>query len=282
MKQTWLLLDVPNLAYRNFYVLGDLSNQGIKIGVIFGILRDIQNLLELFSTDKIVFCFDAGNEKRLTIYPDYKAKRKEKVNGMTKEELEAREQLHKQINKLRDKILPFLGFRNIFWQDGYEADDVIASICSNTLNSDKAVIISTDSDLFQLLSGERIVIWNPRKGKVVTEQSFVKERGISCSQWADVKAIAGCHSDDIPGIRGIGEKTAVRFLQGRIKPDSTAYNKIVLGNEIWRRNIRLTQLPFIGVDSFELVEDRVTKEKWQKAMEKLGIKSLEYRPKGIK
>ena len=104
------------------------------------------------------------------------------------------------------------------------------------------VIVSTDQDLWQLLSGDRVTVWNPRTKKMLTEQAFRERWGIGPSQWADVKAIAGCPGDGVPGVPGVGEKTAAKFMAGRLKDTTKAYNRVVEANDLWERNLRLVRL----------------------------------------
>ena len=279
---THLLIDVSCLAYRNFYVMGDLSHDGVKTGVVFGLFRDILNLQETHNTDKLIFCFDGGYSCRTEIYSVYKADRKERYEKMEQEEREARSELFRQMKRLRTKYLPAIGFRNIFWQEGYEADDLIASVCDDLPKGDKGIIVSMDADLFQLLVEDRIEMWTPHKRRILTEKWFTKEWGIDPSQYADVKAIAGCAGDNVKGVERVGEKTAAKFLRGELNPGLKVYQKIVSVNDLWKRNIQLTRLPFPGTERFELREDRVSRKRWERVTERLGMVSLFSRVSGVR
>src|SRR6185436_3339106 len=133
-------------------------------------------------------------------------------------------------------------------QDGYEADDLNASIC-HAHPKRRKVIVSADSDLYQLLQDN----W-PRKGSTrvyhpITQITldaggFEIRYGINPQQWARLKAIAGCSSDEIPGVPGVGEKTAAKFLQGNGGPRSVG---IAFEAKLINRNLQLTTLPFPGV-----------------------------------
>lgn len=272
VTKTWLLVDSNYLCYRAFHTMGHLSYGGKSTGVIYGFLKEVLTLMDLHCTTDIVFCFDRGCDKREEIYPKYKSSRRERYTNATAPEKEARESLETQIHQLRTSILQKIGFQNVFWQWGFEADDLIATLC-NQLVQDQCIIVSSDHDLFQLI-GPRVRIWNPHSKKMTSLKTFEREWGISPSQWADVKAIAGCATDDIEGVRGVGEKTAAKFLAGKLKPESSAYNKIVLGNSFWKRNLKLVRLPFPGVLPIELQFDKVTNEKWEAVSRKLGMTSL--------
>lgn len=271
MSGPWLLLDVSALAYKSFYAMGGrMSWDGDPTEVLFGVFREVAGLCDLHSTRKAAFFFDGGYDHRQEIYPGYKSGRRKKHSAMGEEELELRRGLRKQIYHLREKHLPRAGFKNVFFQEGCEADDLIASVCELLNKDESAIVVSPDQDLFQLLS-RRVVMWN---GKAVTEESFRKKWGIGPSQWADVKAIAGCHTDDLPGIDGVGEKTAIKFLAGTLKPGSKAFDAIVAGSEVVGRNYRMTKLPGPWTDPVELVEDSIDGEKWDFVVGSLGMKSL--------
>jgi len=117
------------------------------------------------------------------------------------------------------------------------------------------------------------MIWNGKM--MLTEAWLIGEYGIAPSQWADVKAIAGCSSDGVEGVRGVGEKTAAKFLRGNLKPASKAHQAIVAGNNVWRRNLPLVRLPFPGVGKFDLESD--SELDWNPTFYKLGMSSLEQR-----
>jgi DNA polymerase-1 len=275
MKPPWLLLDVSGLCYQSFFAFGDLSHKGIETAVVYGVFRSVFDLQETHATSRLVWCFDRGSWGRKKLYPEYKAKRQEELS---EEEAEARRNLKRQIYRLRTKYLPDLGFRNILWRDGYEADDVIASVCESLPQGEEAIIVSSDSDLLQLLSPGRVSIWVPgRYGRLVTAESFGKQWGISPSQWADVKAIAGCTSDNVRGVFRVGEVTAAKFLTGVLKDSTKTFKSIVAGNDIWRRNLPLVQLPFPGVGTFKLLKDEMDQKAWNRLVNELGFESMRGR-----
>ena len=267
-----MILDCPFLAHRAAAAMGGLHHGGEPTSVMFGLMRDLVGWQELFRTNKAVFCFDRGRNKRLDIYPEYKRNRHPKEK--TEEGKLHRKMLQEQIGRLMDEDLFRLGYRNVFWEDGYEADDVIASIVLSGLpEGDEAVIVSSDADLYQLI-GPRVSMFVPRTNKRRTLQWFYATHGIDPGQWADVKAIAGCSGDNVVGVRGVGEQSAVAFLAGRMKPGQGRHAAIMGNNELWRRNLKLVQLPFEGCPTFELRKDCVTKERWREVCEAHGMKSL--------
>jgi len=269
MSRRWLVLDVSNLAYIAMYAFGDLSYEGAGTGAAYGIFRNLLDLTDLYSTKNVVFAFDRGHECRRKIYQGYKGDRKVR----TEEQKEAHSAVARQLYRMRTRYLPAMGFRNLFWQDDYEADDIMASVCHNLRKGDEAVVVSTDEDMYQLLA-PHVIIWNPKKKKPVTEESFSEPRGIGPSQWPLVKAIAGCISDDVPGVKGVGEITAIKYITGNLKSTTKAFQSIIESNNRIERNLRLVTLPFPNTKKFELVEDEVTVKKWDAVVVDLGMKSL--------
>lgn len=273
MSETWMILDVPYLAHRADYAIGELEHDGQGTSVLFCLMRDVAAWGDLFSTERFVFCFDAGRNRRLEIYQRYKGNRKPKENE-TEEERSKRQRYHEQVRRLRDEDLYKLGFRNVLWEDGYEADDVMASICLFSLSKeDQAIVVTSDADLLQVIS-PRVSVFDPRSGRRKTLQWFSRKYGLSPCQWADVKAIAGCSSDNVRGIKGVGEKSAIAYLTGRMNVEHKRYDAIVAGSDCWERNLRLVQLPYEGCPRYDLLDDRVTRKRWRQTCEQWGMRSL--------
>jgi DNA polymerase-1 len=267
-----LAIDVSNMAHRAMHTTGGLAFDGDYTGIMYGIFRDIVSFVELFNSDMIAFCFDGGCDKRWEIYSDYKGNRKVNRREMDEDERETRRELSRQIYRLRTSALDEVGFRNVFWQEGYEADDIIAWLCEN--HTHDFVIVSTDHDLYQCLSTDRVTMWNPITKRATTQESFEERFGIDPALWAHVKAIAGCAGDAVPGIRGVGEKIAAKYVSGKLKSDSKAFRSIIPESSLVKRNLQLVRLPFPGCGPFELNADDVTRRSWDKMMESMGMRSL--------
>lgn len=268
-KRQILLIDMHGLCHRAFHTTGRMQYDSELTGVAFGVLRDLENLTEIFDPDITLLAFDWGCAARLAICPNYKRSRRNRE--MTEEEIDQRENLMIQITKLRNEYLPAMGYNNVVRVRGYEADDVIACAVEKLQSGDEAVIVSGDQDLWQCVRHN--VIWRSPSGKVVTSRSFFGEWGIDPSQWAFVKAIAGCKSDDVEGVRGIGEKSAAAWFAGTLKPGSKKYESISENLHVLNYNLPLVKLPFEGFDMPDLVEDDVTEEKRIRVKNKLGIQT---------
>lgn len=281
MSNTWLMLDVSFLAHRALHSTGNLSYQGEVTGVLYGILRDVFALREHFGADHVVWTFDSPKKGgvREALCPTYNDKRKNARK--TPEQIEQTKQLHKQLRRLRRRLLPKV-VRNILWYQGYEADDCIAWAVNSIPKEDTAIIISADKDLYQLIrnKGPRVLFYNPNKMEVIDRKTFRKMyMGLSPKRWAVVKAMAGCKTDSIDGIKGIGEATAVKYLMKKLKPESVAYKNIIKNDKILKKNLPLVALPFdnktASDDVISVIPDPPrSHKKWSQLFRKLGIKSL--------
>jgi DNA polymerase I len=269
MSKTWLICDVHYLAWRAFHTTGTLSHRGMATGVLYGFFDDLVRFQKQFEPDGMAFCFDSKHSLRLVELPCYKETRRSKV--YTAEEQQAYRGMRRQLRMLRNQYLPELGYRNIFHKNGYESDDLIASLCLNMSMDDQAVVVSSDQDLYQLLC-PRVSIFNPHTKRHITDDSFKDQYGIEPTQWADVKAIAGCHSDDVPGIDGIGEKSAIDFLTGKLK--GKRLERIHKCNGTWRANLRFVQLPFEKTPKLVFKTDKFSIPRWRELTTRLGMKSL--------
>lgn len=270
----WLILDCNYLCYRSFYSTGHLTHNDIVTGVLFGFFREIIDLQELYGVDGLVFCFDSRTSLRKEEYPMYKANRKS--HDTEEEPEEAKKtwaEFHLQVTQLRRDYLPEIGYNNILCQRGLEADDMVAAAVNSLGVKDRAVIVSADQDLYQLLTPS-VSMWQPQKRTLVTYKSFMRTWGIRPQQWADVKAFSGCKSDNIEGIKGVGELTAARWLLGQLKENSKAYDRICKGMEIYIRNKPIVTLPFTETRPVQLVPDTISADAWQRITKTLGMKSL--------
>lgn len=277
---TWLLLDTNYLCYRAFHSLGDLSFGAIKTGVVFGVMRDVLNLQERFGTECVAFCFDVGLPLRRQLLETYKQKRHSGANR-TEEEERARAHVRAQIEALREDYLPSVGYRNVFGQQGFEADDIIASICRQLPEEDDAIIVTADTDLYQLLSANVSIFTPPNlhaKGKYITLQSFKRDHGITPKQWVHVKALAGCPTDEVPGVPGCGNKTAIKYILGTLKDTTKIYRRVASerAHALVLKNWPLVKLPFKDTPTFTLQPDEVTDKGWTALCDRLGMESLRH------
>jgi 5'-3' exonuclease len=189
-------------------------------------------------TNEFIFCWDSRKSFRKNICPTYKANRHKDV---TPEEEKIRSLLFDQISELRNSIIPKLGFKNNFIKTGYEADDLIAyTVLMNP--KEEFTIISTDQDLYQVLN-DKVRIYNIIKKNFFTRADFEEKFQLHPTFFREIKAIAGCTSDFVKGIKGVGEATAAKYLRQE-QVSISLVNKIHEGNDIIEKNRKLTYLPF--------------------------------------
>jgi len=247
-----IIVDANSICHKMKHTMGELSYEEKKVGIIFGFLRQMLSIAKRFDTNQFIFCWDSHSRKRVEICPAYKANRHKEL---TEEEEELNALSYAQFDELRTAILPKLGFRNNFIAEGYEADDIIAKIVKD--NGYKFIIVSTDNDLFQLLS-PRVSMMIDLKKPLYTEASFHEEYNLTPDQWIWVKAIAGCPGDGVIGLEGVGVKTVTKYLHKELPLSSKANMAILTACDKIKLNKRLVALPFEGIKNFTLLEDKLS------------------------
>src|SRR5574343_635774 len=231
-----VLIDNGYLAFHCRYAIKDLSTVEQKTGLIFNYITNILKLAKRFRTNKFVFAFDSSKSLRKEIYPNYK-------NRPSNEEDEVLNKLCKQqVLELRKYILPEIGFKNVFYVNGYESDDIIGDLVCQ--NNSKYIVIGRDHDYYQLLN--KCSMWDVKKKELRDESWLIKEKGVDACQYLDACCLAGCSTDIVAGINRVGEPTAIKYILGTLGNHTKAYKDIESenGKEIAQRNKKLIQLPF--------------------------------------
>ncbi|MCR5260677.1 MAG: DNA polymerase I [Candidatus Gastranaerophilales bacterium] len=208
-KKSLLLIDGHALAYRYYFALersGMKTPDNRPIWAVFGFFKCMFDLLKetKANPDLIAVTFDVGRVTyRVDLYPEYKANRESMPDAM-----------HIQLGEIVEGLKAFN--IPICTKEGFEADDVIGTIAEKAKSLGISTMILTgDRDSFQLVDDENgVTVIMPSKGEIVTyNRAKVFERmGVYPEQIIDYKGLAGDTSDNIPGIRGIGDKTAVKLL----------------------------------------------------------------------
>jgi len=189
---------------------------------------------------------------------------------MTEAEQKAFDDANNQIQILRKEIMPVLGFQNSFMQVGLEADDLIAIFVRN--NPGQAIVLTNDDDLLQLVDD---CVWHsPQRKMTVNAKTFREKYGITPRAWKRMKAIAGCSSDKVPGIVGIGEAYALQYLKNEMKIDSKRYNDIKAGKEIIKRNRLLVGLPHPKTKRLVLQQDEFNLDGFLAVCDMYGLNRL--------
>lgn len=205
----WLLIDGFNLVYRCFFATPALTRaDGFPTNALHGWVKSIWRLVDQEKPDHTVVFFDlGGSQDRLALHPEYKAQRAEMP-----------EDLARQIEPVK-LVTRALGLAAIE-QSGVESDDLLASCAvARAALGDDVLIVSSDKDFAQIVS-ERIKILlpppsaQPKLGWRMLDVSGVTEKfGVPPAKIADYLALIGDTSDNIPGLSGVGPKTAVKWLE---------------------------------------------------------------------
>jgi len=197
-----VLIDGHSSLYRAYYAIRHLSaRDGTPTNAVFGFVQILHKILDDFSPDHCGVAFDVARKTfRSDLYPPYKSTRKPMPD-----DLRPQVPLIKEI--LGAMTIPVLEMED------FEADDVIATLATQTADrGDHVLIVSSDKDLMQLLSN-KIHLYHTSWGEVVTPASFEARMGFPSSCMTEYQALLGDSSDNIPGVRGIGEKGAQTLIQ---------------------------------------------------------------------
>ena len=202
------LCDGHNLAFRAFYGIRELNrSDGFPTNMIHGWLRSFWRLEDDFKPDDIWVFFDLGGcPQREKILPQYKSNRGSPPEGFV-EQLEWVKKLSKSLGYGTGEA------------EGREADDLIAAKVDELKGNHELVIVSADKDLAQLIEPGVCQLLppptaNPRLGwRILDEKGVVEKFGVKSTQILDYLSIIGDQSDNIPGLQGVGPKTAVKWLQ---------------------------------------------------------------------
>ena len=209
-RKTLIILDANALIHRSFHALPDLRTpKGELVNAVYGFTSILLKVLREFNPDYIAAAFDvAGPTFRDEEYKEYKAKR-----------IKAPDELYAQIPKIKEVLGAFN--ISIYEKQGFEADDVIGTIAKLIQRKQaypkvETIIVSGDLDTLQLVD-KYTKVYTMRKGlldTVVYDEEAVKKRfdGLTPSQMIDYKGLRGDPSDNIPGVTGVGEKTAIQLL----------------------------------------------------------------------
>ena len=212
-----LICDGLNTFIRVFSAIPTTNDDGIHIGGIIGFLKSIAYTTKMLNTTRTIIVFDGkgGSSRRRKLYPEYKNKRKGKIRLNRINEYEnIEDERHSMLMQLSRCVeyleaLPL----TIISVDNVEADDVIAYISKQLLPKSNHIIMSTDKDFLQLVNN-RISVWSPTKKKLYKPETLKEEYEITSNNFLTYRILEGDKSDNIPGVNGIGIKTAVkRFPQ---------------------------------------------------------------------
>jgi len=204
------LIDGPSLVYRAFFALPEsiATSTGAPTNAIFGFASMLVKIVTEYGVRPTVVAWDAGTSGRAELYADYKAQRR------------SRPDLLRQQWPAMEPLVEAFGYSNVRLE-GFEADDVIASLAERALRAEPPVpvmIVTGDRDVFQLIDERGLVkVMATARGitetKIYDRQAVIDRYGIPPELIPDFYGLKGDSSDNIPGIPGIGDKTASELLQ---------------------------------------------------------------------
>lgn len=208
MTKRLVIIDGKSVFYRGYYAMPSLSTKdGTPTGGVYGFAVMALEVVKKLKPDYVCVAWDKRHtniRKRLELYPKYKAGRKP-----------APPDFYEQIPLLYD-MLDALGWP-LYEADDYEADDLMGAFAKQAgAKGVESYLVSSDLDILQLVN-EHTHIYTLKKGlsniELFNVASFEEKYGVGAHQWIDVKALKGDSSDNIPGVAGVGEKTALQLIK---------------------------------------------------------------------
>jgi len=251
MKKTLTIIDTFGFLFRSYYALPPLkSKTGFPTGMLTGFMNLIANIGKDFQTDYLVFALDSkGDTFRKDIYTEYKAHRPD-----VPEDLLA--QLPVVVS-----FIEKMGFASAS-KIGYEADDIIASLAIKGKKEGLNIrVVSHDKDLYQLID-EGITMFDPLKKKDITKKSCFEKYGVYPVQFTDYQSLLGDSADNVPGVKGVGAKTAQALIEQYDNLDNIYANIDNIEKPRWQKLLNESkelayiskQLVTLHTDAYELLD----------------------------
>ena len=207
-QKTLVLIDGHALAYRAYFGLPDTftTPSGEKTNAVYGFTNMLLAVWKEYTPDYFIVTFDKGDTFRHTLYPEYKGTREKMPDD-----------LRSQIKRIEDLVRAFN--MPVYVKEGYEADDLLGTLANQAAKEGiLSLIVTGDRDIFQLIKPNIKVVYPGGRGKfnqrIIYDEAAVEKRyGVPPNKLVDMKAMVGDSSDNIPGVKGIGEKGAAKLLQ---------------------------------------------------------------------
>lgn len=289
--QYFLLIDAHALIYRAYHAFPPLSTKsGQLVNAVYGFSRHILTAIRDFQPEYIAVTFDRKPTNRLHEFADYKAHRPPMPDDL-RSQIPIVKEVVKTLNMPQFEV------------EGFEADDLIGTLTAHIGDCEAenlmTVIVTGDRDAFQLVN-DCVHVWLPGRGKGQTDMEYdraaVKTKmGVFPEQIVDLKALMGDASDNIPGVKGVGEKTAIHLIQ-EFETLQKVYEAVDVYAEKPAANLKATLVAKLQADresaflsqklaqidrqapiTFDLSACRVAqydKEKAQAMFEEMDFKSL--------
>ncbi len=239
-RKTVLAIDFNNILFMSYYGQPLINSRGINVNAVKTFFFKLRTFREMFEPDYIVCASDLSRAKtfRRKMYPPYKAQR-----GASDPNV---------INQMKyaSQMFALLGFQTIN-NEYYEADDILGMISRMSERNDMdCVIVSSDKDLYQLVTDNTFIL-SPKNSNLINKEFLMNNYQLTPEQWIELKILQGDRGDNIPGIRGIGNVTALKLMQTYGSIDNIYDNLDKISN-------KLRELLIGEKNDIQLMRDLVT------------------------
>ena len=287
MSKTLYIVDTFSFIFRAFYAVRPLNApDGTPVNAVYGVVSMFQKLLKDHNPDYLISCWESKDKNfRYDIFPEYKANRSE-----------APEELIPQIPLIKEYIesIPV----KTLSVNGFEAEDVIATLVSRYSLDNKLniVIVSSDKDLYQLISDKnKVSMLDTMKNKIIREKEVNEKFGVGPESVIDIQSLCGDSVDNIPGISGVGPKIAAKLITEFKTLDAVLENAEMLKGKLKERLINGKEDALLSKKLVTLSKDvplkfglkditvkDIDQDKLNEFYEKLGFRSLIKNSNSIK
>jgi len=275
-----LIIDGYGFIFRAYHVQPPLTSPtGLHVGAIYGFTSMLIKLINDFKPEHAVIVLDhEGKNFRHNIYKEYKTNRPPVPDDLIS-----------QLNLVKIAA-DALNFRHLS-KAGFEADDIIATLAAKASSTRReAIIISSDKDLMQLVDGF-VKMYDPAKSKYITEEDIIAKFGVPALKVREVQALMGDKSDNIPGVAGIGPKTAAQLINEYGTLEEIIHSLDQIKNPRWQKllqdNLQNAKVSWqlVGLDKNVDIEQDVENFHWispkvdqiSSFLNEYGFKSLHKR-----
>lgn len=266
MSKRLVIIDGKSVFYRGYYAMPSLSTKdGTPTGGVYGFAVMALEVVKKLKPDYVCVAWDKRHtniRSRLKLYPQYKAGRKP-----------APPDFYEQIPILYD-LLNALGWP-LYEADDYEADDLMGAFAKQAGKKDiESYLVTSDLDVLQLVNAHTH-IYTLKKGlshiELFNVASFEEKYGVSAHQWVDVKALKGDSSDNIPGVAGVGEKTALELIKQYKTLDGVYENIELIKNTLKDKLKKDKDMAYLSKKLVTLMVDAPVKIELEKCKLKDGV-----------
>lgn len=266
IKNYLLAVDGDNALHRAYY--GNPSTdapKGVRLNGIKTFFSSINKQLRRNYYDHLTIAWDIRSERllRTSLLAPYDVVYKEdRTKGLTEEQIFRREEIRQQKIVCHNLLVAMSIPSNLSNKkvNGVEADDILASI-STQVKLERVDVLTSDKDLAQLLTEDKIQIYNPHKNKLVDEFECEEFFGVPPSQIVDLLCLVGDSADNVPGIRGCGPKTAIKLLNQYGSLEGIVANKKHIKGVVGKTLMAQDHLPIDVLRQVITVDTKVYKRK---------------------